>query len=549
MHIRNFAIVEEIDIAFNQGLIIFSGETGAGKSIMVEAVGLILGDRCDSNVIRIGHEQAEVTATFEIDNNLKIIKLLNEQTIEFEKELILRRTIHRDSRSRAYINGTHVPTKLLRSVTDDIVDMHGQHAHLSLLRTDIQREVLDEFGDYPQVLKALKNAWEKWHEIDLAITALAAMNNDDYLAQIKLLEYQIQELEALNIGESEFSQMEREYARLANAKLLLDDCQHAQQKLLEDEHSVQNQVSHILNSLQDMQKFDPSLLPIITLLNSANIEILEAGNELRHYLNKLEIDPERLNLAENQLSAWHDIARKHNIQPDGLADHLQILSDDLADREHNKVRFAELQKLQQSSLEKYRITMMQLSKCRQQAAEKLGEYISKNLHKLGLSEGKLLVNITQMDIDKPLKNGSDKVEYLVSFNSGQPLQPLNKVASGGELSRLSLAIKASAKNSGVPTLIFDEIDSGIGGRTAEIVGNLLHELANNRQIFCVTHLPQIAAQGDHHIQITKISDDNTTVTKINHLNKKQRIHEIARMLGGVNITQQTLAHAKEMLNQ
>lgn len=549
LHIKNFAVVEEVDIEFEQGMIIFTGETGAGKSIMVGAVGLILGDRVDSNVIRTGCKRAEVTATFEVDPRSEIRALLNEQEIEYNKELIIRRTISTNSHSRAYVNGTHVPIKLLRCLGEYMIDVHGQHAHHALLRETVQRELLDAFGEYPQVLQDINDSWEEWHKTELAWQALEAINDENYYAKTALLKYQIQELEALDIETLEFAQIEQEHSRLANANQLLEVCQKVQQQLSNDEHSVHSQINHILNSLQGMQQFDPSLSIISTLLNTANIEIAEANDELRHYLDKLEIDPERLKHAEDQLNVFHEMARKHNTQPETLGEQLQILRDELSALEGNKVSFEALQTSRQSALEAYRVIADQLTQCRQQTAKKLSADVSNRFSKLGMHNGKLSLNIRQFDHNKPMKNGIDKVEFLVSLNPGQPLQPLNKVASGGELSRISLAIQISAKKSAVPTLIFDEIDSGIGGGTAEIVGELLHDLADQRQIFCITHLPQVAVQGEHHLKISKITSANNTVVHICRLNNAQRINEIARMLGGVEITEQTLAHAKEMLQK
>jgi len=548
LHIRDFAVIEELDIPFNAGMTVFTGETGAGKSILVGALGLVLGDRSDSGIVRSGCERTEITAIFDIENKNEIQYMLAEQEMDCEDELILRRVINKDGRSRAYVNGSSVPAQLLRSLGECMVDIHGQHTHQSLLKADVQRNLLDEFGNHPQKLNETKDAWKIWHANELELQALSG-DNRDHDAQIALLQYQIQELQALNPGESKFSEVEEEYGKLANANRLLEVCQQTLLQLSEDEHSTQGQISHHLNELQEIQKFDPSLATVIELLNGASIQIGEASDELRHYLDRLDLDPERLKMVEDMLTAFHDMARKHKIQPETLSDHLVTLQDELSKLENSEARFKELIALQQTSIENYRKAASKLSHCRQQAAKKLSHDISKNLNDLGMPGGLFSIEVSDIQKDMPLQNGMDKIDYLVSLNPGQPLQPLNKVASGGELSRISLAIQVTgSKDKGIPTLIFDEVDSGIGGGVAEIVGKLLHSLSDKRQVFCVTHLAQIASQGDHHLQVAKATHAGTTLTRVGELNDEERIDEIARMLGGVKISEQTMAHAKEMLD-
>ncbi len=547
LHIRNFAVIEELDIPFNHGMTVFTGETGAGKSIMVGALGLVLGDRSNSGIVRSGCERTEITAIFDIEDENDILSVLAEQEIDCDDELILRRVINNDGRSRAYVNGSSVPAQLLRSLGECMVDIHGQHAHQSLLKADVQRNLLDEFGNHPQQLNEVKDAWKVWNANEIELQALSG-DNRDHDAQIELLQYQIQELQALNPGESKFSEIEKEYGKLANTNLLLEVCQQTLQLLSEDDRSTQSQISHHLEELQDIQKFDPSLATVIELLNGASIQIDEASDELRHYLDRLELDPERLKIVEDLLSAFHDMARKHKIQPEALSDHLISLEDELHKLENSEARFKELIALQQSSIDNYHEAAGKLSHCRQQAAKKLSNEISKKLNNLGMPGGQFSIEVNEIKKDMLLQNGMDKIDYLVSLNPGQSLHPLSKVASGGELSRISLAIQVTgSKDKGIPTLIFDEVDSGIGGGVAEIVGKLLHSLSNKRQVFCVTHLAQVASQGDHHLQIAKSTHAGTTLTRVGELNQEERIDEIARMLGGIKITEQTLAHAKEML--
>lgn len=547
LHIRDFAVIEEVDIAFNDGLTVFTGETGAGKSIMVGALGLVLGDRSDSGIVRTGCERTEITAIFDIENENGIQSVLAEQEIGCEDELILRRVINKDGRSRAYVNGSSVPAQLLRALGERMVDIHGQHTHQSLLKADVQRNLLDEFGNHQQQLNEVKDAWKLWHATELELQSLSG-DNRDHDAQMTLLQYQIQELEALNPGESKFSDVEEEYGRLSNANRILEVCQETLQQLSDDEHSTQSQISHCLNELQDIQKFDQSLSSVIDLLNNATIQVSEASDELRHYLDRLELDPEKLKAVEDKLGALHDMARKHKIQPEELTDHLLTLQEELHKLENSEARYRELLTLQETTIEQYRKAAARLNQCRQQSAHRLSDDITKKLYELGMPGGQFSIEISDIGKNTPLQHGMDKIGYLVSLNPGQPLQPLSKVASGGELSRISLAIQVTgSKDKGIPTLIFDEVDSGIGGGVAEIVGKLLHSLSDKRQIFCVTHLPQIASQGDHHMQVAKATHAGTTLTRVSELNKEERVDEIARMLGGVKITEQTLAHAKEML--
>ncbi len=547
LHIRNFAVIEELDIPFNSGMTVFTGETGAGKSIMVDALGLVLGDRSDSGIVRAGCERTEITAIFDVQNEQEIQSVLAKQEIDYNDELILRRIINKDGRSRAYVNGSLVPAQLLRSLGECMVDIHGQHAHQSLLKTDAQRNLLDEFGSYTQELNAVKDAWKLWNKTEIELQSLnGGESNHD--ARIALLQYQIQELRALNPSESKFSEIEKKYKKLANANHLMEVCHKIFQQLSEDEHSIQSGLSHSLNELQNIQKFDSSLETVIELLNSASIQVGEACDELRHYLDRLELDPKQLKIVEDSLGSFHDMARKYKIQPEALSDHLIALEDDLHNLEHSETRLQELIALQQSSAENYYKATRKLSGSRRRAAKKLSHDISNKLNDLGMSGGQFLIEINDMKKDMPLQNGMDKIDYLVSLNSGQPLQSLSKVASGGELSRISLAIQITgSKDKGIPTLIFDEVDSGIGGGVAEIVGKLLYDLSAKRQVLCVTHLAQIASQGEHHMQVAKATHAGTTLTRVSGLDDRERIDEVARMLGGVKITEQTLIHAKEML--
>lgn len=547
LHIKNFAIIEEIDISFNEGMTVFTGETGAGKSIMVGALGLILGDRADSSVIRAGCEHTEITATFELSNISELATILTEQHIDFQEELILRRIVSKNGRARAYANGTTVPMQLLRTLGELIADIHGQHAHQSLLKIKVQMDILDEFGNYPEIIDKVASVWKTWHEAELELQTLSSGN--DHNAQLALLRYQVDELENFKPEPSEFSRIEAEYKRLSNMSHLIEVCQQTLQQMTDDEQSIYHRINHHLNALQNIQQLDKSLSSIVDLLTSASIQITEASVDLRHHAEKLEMDPERLSIIEQRLNTFQDIARKYNIQPNLLAEYLQSLQDELDKSENSEAHIKQLQELQQLAFEEYHQAADQLHQCRQQAADKLSKDVSDKLKILGIPGGQLSIKVSHLKEGTLSKHGLDKIEYLVSLNPGQPLQALTKVASGGELSRVSLAIQViGLRDKGVPIMIFDEVDSGIGGGIAEIIGEMLHSLADKRQVFCVTHLAQIAAQGDDHIQVRKTSNTRITLTEVNELQYEQRIEEIARMLGGFKITEHTRAHAREMLD-
>lgn len=547
LHIRDFAVIEELEIRFDAGMTVFTGETGAGKSIIVDALGLVLGDRADSSIIRSLCDSTEITAIFETGNNPSVNAILDEQGISQDEELMLRRVINRDGRSRAYVNGSSVPVQMLRDLGESMVDIHGQHAHQSLLKREVQRQLLDDYGRYETLLGQVRSSWSEWSAANSELSRISG-HDQDRDARLALLQYQVQELEALNPDPAEIGNLEEEHTRLANASRLLETCQQILNQLAEDDLSVLNQINHGAHEMHTLLRYDPSLTPVSELLENANIQINEAAGELRHYLDHLELDPGRLKTVEERITALHDIARKHKVKPEALAAHLGTLKTELKNLEDSEQHLADLEKRRDLALQSYRKAAAELHALRKKAAARLGEEIEAKLKELGMPGGRFEINVETLDKETPQREGMDRIEYLVSVNPGQPLQPLAKVASGGELSRISLAIQVTgSKDKTLPTLIFDEVDSGIGGGVAEIVGNLLHSLARNRQVFCVTHLPQVAAQGDHHLQVNKSTLAQTTLTQVIKLNRDDRVEEIARMLGGLKITEQTRAHAREML--
>ena len=429
-----------------------------------------------------------------------------------------------------------------------MVDIHGQHEHQSLLRRDMQRNLLDAYGWYADVLNRVRENHAEWSTADRELKKLIG-NDQDREARISLLRFQVEELEALNVTAGEMETLAGEHTRLANASRLVEACQQTWHRLTEDEHALLSEVNRDIHELQGLVRFDHALTQIVELLEGAAIQVKEAGVELRHYLDNLDLDPARLQAVEDRLAELHDIARKHKVRPEALPEHLQSMQTELRGYEQSGQRVAELERTRDQALKKYLQAAKELHTWREKTALTLAREVENKLRELGMPAARFAIEVQKIEKDIPLQEGMDRIAFMVAINPGQDLQPLSKVASGGELSRISLAIQViGSKDKGLPTLIFDEVDAGIGGAIAEIVGNLLHSLAAKRQVFCVTHLPQVAALGDQHLQVNKASGEKTTVTEVSLLNREQRIEEIARMLGGLKITGKTRAHAREMLN-
>lgn len=545
--IRGFAVVDELDLEFKPGMTVLTGETGAGKSILIDALGLILGDRADSTVIREGAERTEISAIFDIENNTNITTMLDVQAIQMEgNELLIRRLIGRDGRSRAFINNSPTTAQTLRDIGEYLIDIHGQHAHQSLNKRDVQRNLLDDFGNYSKQLTAVATAYVNWYDATTRLQVLTDHDNQD--ATLSLLRYQVQELENLQPVEGEYDELDEEHRRLSNANRLLETVQQASATLGDDEYSVYNRLNTVIADLQACHQFDESLTGISKLLDNASIQLSEASIEVRSYLDRLVYDPERLQVVEKRLSDLHDMARKHTIQTQQLSTLLSNLQQQLDDIENSQQLISELEQLKSLAREQYDETAVKLHQYRTRAAAKMSDAITHKLKALGMVEGQFRVSVNNDNNSDPKPNGSDQIEFLVNTNPGQAMQALRKIASGGELSRISLAIQViNSNDKGIPTLVFDEVDAGIGGGIAEIVGKLLHELSRQRQVFCVTHLAQVASQGDQHLQVEKNIRNNTTKTRVNELNADARIEEIARMLGGLTITAQSRNHAREIL--
>jgi len=546
--IRNLVIVRSLDLDLRRGMTAFTGETGAGKSILIDALGLALGEKADSGMIRAGADQAEISVGFDLEDDSPALDWLAQHDLAADGECLLRRVLVRNGRNRAYINGIPTPQALLRELGDRLVDIHGQHAHQSLLHAAAQRQLLDAYAGLRAEVRELAQLYQSWRS---TLDQLASLRQagDDRASRLDYLSYQIRELEDVAIGCDDLADLEAEQARLAHAERLLGDSATVLEALDDDEPSIRSSLDHASGVLTTLAELDPSLVEARDLLETAGIQIEEAVGVLRRYQDRVELDPERLQQVDAQLGGLHDAARKHRVDPDKLMDLLQRLRDEaqaLANADHDLIR---LQHAVDETEKAYLNAAARLSTARRKAAEALSGAVTASMQTLGMRGGRLRV-ACEADNQRPGPSGIDRVTFLVAANPGQPEAPLSDVASGGELSRISLAIQVATANCGsVPTLIFDEVDVGIGGAVAEIVGQLLRRLARDRQVLCVTHLPQVASQAHHQLRVHKMTDGKTTETGIDCLDEDARVDEVARMLGGVDITEQTRRHAQEMIER
>ncbi|WP_438970352.1 DNA repair protein RecN [Methylophaga sp.] len=550
LSVRNLAVVEDLSLNFDQGMTSLTGETGAGKSMLVDALSLVLGDRADSNMIRHGAERAEIEADFSLKHNPVLYKWLEEQELDDDDQCHLRRTISRDGRSKGYINGRTVPLGLLREVSERSIDIHGQHAHQSLVRPQTQRELVDIVAQNKPLLDQLKTAHREWQSLKDQLETIQ-QHSEEQSARQELLQYQVNELDALDLSEDSVNTLIQEQTQLANASQLITAAESGLQRVFDDEQAAAyDQISSTLSELEKLQDFEPRFAAAVETLNAAIINLDETATELRHYLDHIESDPARLNEIEERLSLLHELARKHHVEIEQLPAHYLHLSDELAALSNSDVQQAQLQHSVAAKETLCRDLCEKLHQRREKAARPLAKQISESIQQLAIPAGRIEIDVQHYTDDRMTETGADQIRLLVATNPGQPAGDLVKVASGGELARISLAIQVvTAGKRSVPTLIFDEVDVGIGGSVAEVVGQHLRELANSQQVICITHLPQVAAQAHHQLQVNKKHLKDSTHIEVDKLNKAQRVEEIARMLGGVNLTQKTRSHAEEMLDQ
>jgi DNA repair protein RecN (Recombination protein N) len=548
LSVHNYAIVEHLDLELDRGMSVITGETGAGKSIMLDALGLTLGDRADSGVVRPGADKADILATFDLADIPEAESWLAERDLSNDGPCILRRVITAEGRSRGYINGTPCPLGDLKALGELLIDIHSQHEHQSLLKTDTHRRLLDEYAGATDLARQVQLAAQRWRQTRQELERLSN-SGDEQRARHQLLSYQLEELESLALGETELEQLEQEHKNLTNAETLLAICRQVVEQCSEsDSGNVLNALTASLNRLSSVNNASGSLSEATTLLTSAQIQVEEAVGELNRFLDHFDADPSRLQEIEERLDTIYTLARKHRIQPTEVATMQQKLLDEIETLNANDESIERLGEELASFARHYQEKARELSDLRNLAATGLASAVELEIQRLGMPGGRFTIELRSNSNNELQPHGLEQVELLVSANPGQPLKALAKVASGGELSRISLAIQViTAQTSRVPTLVFDEVDVGIGGPTAEIVGQLLRRLGDRGQVLTVTHLPQVAAQGHQHLFVHKVRGSDATHTAVSKLNKSERVEEVARMLGGIDLTKESLAHAKKMV--
>ena len=544
--IRDFVIVSSLELSFSAGFTALTGETGAGKSILIDALSLALGERGDAGMVRNGCERAEIAAEFDIAALPHVQAWLSEQELQGDEGVcLLRRVLDSGGRSRGFINGRSATLQQLREAGDQLLDIHGQNAHQSLLRPDAQRVLLDGYAGIAADTEKVANLYREWQTLRRRRISLSE-NAEAVAAERELLQFQRSELDGLGFNAADWKALQEEHARLAHAASLLDTAAFGIETLSEADGACLAQLNALTARLRDGMTHDASLGETLHMLESAQAEIQEAVYALRHYQQRLDTDPQRLREQEQRIQSVMDAARKYRVAPEHMDEALRHIVARLAEL-GGDADLAELERQEKSAQQSYVAVAQKLSAARKKAADKLAREITAALQTLAMQGGSFAVALL------PLTEGStyglESVEFQVAANPGVPVRSLAKVASGGELSRISLAIQvATSRIASVPTLIFDEVDSGIGGRVAEIVGQLLKRLGKDYQVLCVTHLPQVAATADHQWRVSKAVEQGVTLSHITVLAGEQRVEEIARMLGGVMITETTRKHAAEMLS-
>lgn len=544
LSIRDFVIVSQLDLEFEPGFTVLTGETGAGKSILIDALSLALGARGEGGVIRTGCDKAEISAMFTIGNNPDAQLWLHQAELESDAgELVMRRVMYADGRSRAFINGTPVTIQQLKDIGELLVDIYSQNAHHSLLKLATQRQILDEFGSLTPVANEVAMKYKHWHHLNVMRLTLEK-NAAAYADELAELRDDTRELAQLAFEAEEWEALQQEHTRLSNGAGLIKDGEACLESLSEGDLSVLSLLSQVQHKLHGMQEYDATLSEALESLDSGMIQVQETSRFISRYIQHVDLDPERLNEVEARIQAIHSAARKYRVQVEDLPALLatwQARMAELAEVEDGGA----LAQQEAQALSEYTQLAENLSAGRKKAATILHEKITAEMQRLSLSGGKFVVELSPQ---QPGANGLEQVEFMVAGHAGVVPRALNKVASGGELSRISLAIRVvTAQQGSVPTMIFDEVDVGIGGGVAEVVGNLLKQLGAQRQVLVITHLPQVAALGQHHLRVSKSLVNEQTLSRIEPLDDTHRIEEVARMLGGLAITDTTRQHATEML--
>ncbi|WP_130831078.1 DNA repair protein RecN [[Erwinia] mediterraneensis] len=545
--ISNFAIVRELEIDFQRGMTAITGETGAGKSIAIDALGLCLGGRAEADMVRQGASRADICARFQLKSSPSAQRWLEENQLDDGQECLLRRVISADGRSRGFINGTAVPLSQLRELGQLLIQIHGQHAHQLLLKADHQKHLLDAYAYQSDLLQQMRDRYQAWHQSCRALAHHQQLTQERE-ARRELLQYQLKELNDFAPQAGEYEQIDEEYKRLANSGQLLSTSQQALQILADgDDSNLQSLLYTARQMLSELITMDDKLSGVFNLLEEASIQLSEASDELRHYCDRLDLDPNRLYELEQRISRQIALARKHHVAPEALPVlHQQLL----AEAEQLTQHESDLEMLQTQVSIHHQAALSAAEQLHQQRlhyARELETLITDSMRTLSMPHGRFTIDVA-FNPEQLTADGANRIDFRVTTNPGQPLQPLGKVASGGELSRIALAIQViTAQKMETPAMIFDEVDVGISGPTAAVVGKMLRQLGESTQVMCVTHLPQVAGCGHHHFFVSKETDGAMTETHMQPLDKRARLQELARLLGGSEVTRNTLANAKELL--
>lgn len=546
LQIRDFVIVERLELEFERGFTALTGETGAGKSILIDALALALGERGDASVIRQGAERAEISAEFTLAAKSPLKAWLSENDLVGDDDVcLMRRVIDAGGRSRAFINGRAATQAQLREAGEYLIDIHGQHEHQSLMRPAAQRQLLDAYGGLDDAASAVTKAWRTWQELRQHLTRLET-DAAAIAAEREDLEWKVREMAALNLEPAEWAELQGEHRRLAHAQSLIEGAQFALDLLSEGEQSGQSLLAQVSSRLDHLQEFDARLKEIVDVLGAAQAQAQEAVYMLRDYQQRLDVDPARFRQVEQRLEAVHDCARKYRLTPEALPDALEAARKRLQELDAGS-DIGAVRERAAAAQASYAAAAAKLTAGRKKAAKKLSQRVTDAMQTLAMAGGVFEIALNPLEAGGA--QGAEQIEFMVSSHKGVAPRALAKVASGGELSRISLALQtASSEVAAVPTLIFDEVDVGIGGRVAEIVGRMLADLGTKYQVMCVTHLPQVAASAGQQWQVSKSNAGSRTVSRVAVLDAEGRVEEIARMLGGVKITETTRKHAAEMLN-
>jgi DNA repair protein RecN (Recombination protein N) len=548
LNIIDLAVVDALDLDLEPGMSVLTGETGAGKSILLTALGLALGDRADSGYVRPGSKRAEINIEFDLSKAPLVKQWLEDNELDDDGQCMIRRTVSDDGRSKAYINNRPVNLQTLQSLSRQLVEIHGQHAHLTLLDSEEQRRLLDGFAANQGLLDKLNGCYQSWKQAHKELHQLLKAGSDQAERE-ELLRYQLEELQQLDLENFDYQALADEHNKLANLGKILGVGQQQLDILYDnDQQSIADMLGHVIHAINELSQYAGELNGVSELLSDAEIQIGEATQQLRRFLENQEADPQQLAWLENQIGVIQSLSRKHKTQAEELPALAEQFAKELDNLTHSSERIESLNADCELQLAQYRKLAAELSSSRRKAGAELQQRISDAIKELGMPHGEFIVKIDTPEQAEPQRNGVDSLEFLVSTNPGLPAKPLAKVASGGELSRISLAIQVTTStDKTTPTMIFDEVDSGIGGGIAEIVGQKLRRLSKNRQVLCVTHLPQVASQAHQHLFVAKNQKAAVTSSTVRRLSDEERVDEVARMLGGVTITENTLAHAREML--